>query len=101
MFVTHYVPKNISGINLKTDRNISIIGKIVDSGENVFTIEDGSGKVDVVFEGEAEKGKLVRVFCSVLEGQLKADAIQDLKGFDLKLFNRVKELYNKAGIQSV
>lgn len=95
------MPKKISEINLKTDRNISIIGKIISSEENVFTIEDDSDKIEIAFEGEVEKNKLVRVFCSVLDEQLKADVIQNLKGFDLKLFNKVKELYSKAGVQGV
>jgi len=93
MFVEHYKPRNVSEIT-KTDDKIVVVGKVVEVGENSFILDDDTGKVQVVFEGEVKKGKLLRVFCSLAEEQLKADIVQDLKGLDLNLFKEVKELYS-------
>jgi len=98
MFALHYKPKKISEINLKTDSRIAIIGKVTEQGENSFVLDDGSGKIEIISEEEVKLNKTVRVFCSLIENQLKADVVQSLNGFDLNLFNKIKELYNKAGV---
>ena len=98
MFGLYYRPRGISEINKKTDGKVAVVGKVVESRENSFVIEDGIAKVEIVFEGKVEKNKTVRVFCSITENQLKADVIQSLDGLDLNLFKRVKELYNRAGL---
>ncbi|MDI6798715.1 MAG: hypothetical protein QMD12_01820 [Candidatus Aenigmarchaeota archaeon] len=98
MFALRYIPKKISEINSKTDSRIAIVGKVIEQGENSFVLEDDSGKVEIESEEEVELNKTVRVFCSLTENQLKADIVQSLNGFDLNLFNKVKELYNKAGV---
>ena len=92
-----YKPKKISEVT-KEDTRVSVIGKVAGLGENSFVLEDDSGRSDVFSDIPAEKDKLVRVYCSVIEGQLKADVIQDLAGFDLALFKKVEGLYNKAGV---
>jgi len=94
----HYKPKNVSELNVKTDSRVAIIGKVVDIGDNTFVLEDKTGKVEIVFDGMIENNQLVRVFCSIVEEKLKADIVQDLKNFDVELFFKVKELYNKAGV---
>jgi hypothetical protein len=98
MFTYHYRPKKVSEINVKTDNRISILGKVTGLGENSFFVDDGSEKVEIISEAAIEPNTLVRVFCSVADQQLKADVVQSLNNFDLDLFNRVKELYNKAGV---
>jgi len=98
MFTYHYRPKKVSEINVKTDNRVSILGKITELGENSFFVDDGSGKVEIISETAIEPSTLVRVFCSVADQQLKADVVQSLNNFDLDLFNRVKKLYNKAGV---
>ena len=98
MFGSYYRPRGIPEINKRTDGKVAVIGKVVESGENSFVLEDGVAKVEIVFEGKVEKNKTVRAFCSIAEDQLKADVIQSLDGLDLNLFKRVKELYNKAGL---
>ena len=97
MFGLYYRPREISEINKKTDGKVAVIGKIVESKDNGFVLEDGTGKTMIVFEGSMEKNKMVRVFCSITEGELEADVIQSLDGFDLNLFKRTKELYNRVG----
>jgi len=98
MFSSHYKPKKVSEINLKTDSRISVLGKIAELGENSFFLDDGSGKIEIISEAAIEPGNLARVFCSVVDVQLKADVVQSLNNFDSDLFNRVKELYSKAGV---
>jgi len=98
MFALRYKPRKISEIDQKTDTNISLVGKVIEHGENSFILDDESGKAEIVFEGEVEKNKIVRVFCSLIENQLKADVVQNLDGMDLKLFKKVKELYIKRDL---
>ena len=98
MFTLYYKPKKVSEINLKSDSRISLIGKIIEKKDDSFVLDDGSGKIEIFSEEEVEENKLIRVFCSIIEKQIKADIIQDLNGFDLNLFNKVRELYNKAGV---
>ena len=98
MPAVHYKPRKISEINEKSDSKIAIIGNVAELGENSFILDDGSAKAEIVFEGEVKRNKTLRVFCSIVDNQLKADIVQNLEGFDLNLFKRVKELYNRAGL---
>lgn len=93
----YYKPRKISSI-IKKDSKISIVGKVIDTGENFFILEDDSGKIEIFSEEKVEKNKIVRVFCSLVEGKLKADIIQSLNGLDLNLFKRIEELYYKVGL---
>ena len=93
----NYKPKRISQVT-KEDSRVSVIGKVLEVGENSFVLQDDSSATEVFSDIHAEKDKLVRVYCSVIEGQLKADVMQDLTGLDLSLFKKVEELYNKAGV---
>jgi len=96
----NYKRKLISQVT-KEDSRVAVIGKVLEIGNNSFVLQDDTGTTEVFSDIPAEKDKLVRVYCSVIEGQLKADVIQDLTGFDLNLFKKVEELYNKAGVQTV
>jgi hypothetical protein len=93
----HYSPRKISSIS-KTDSKVALIGKIAGTSENSFILEDETGKIEIFSEERAKEGELVRVFCSSLDGKLKADIVQNLKGFDLNLFKKVEELYRKEGL---
>jgi hypothetical protein len=94
----HYKPKKISEVNLKNDKKISLLGKIVEVREDFFILDDNSGKIEIFSDTLVEANKLIRVFCSVFEQRLKADVIQNLNGFDIDLFNRIEELYRKKGV---
>ena len=91
-----YAPKKISDVK-KADTRVSVTGSVVATGENVFEIEDASGKAEVSSEFAAKVGDLVRAFCTVADGKLKADAVQSLNGLDLNLYQKVQELYRKVG----
>lgn len=93
----HYKPRKISSIT-KKDSKISIVGRVIDTKEGSFTLEDSTGKIEIASEEKVEKNEMIRVFCSFVEGNLKADVIQNLEGLDLDLFKKVEELYYKAGM---
>jgi hypothetical protein len=92
-----YVPRKIAEIK-SSDTRVSVIGRIVESGNNSITLEDESGRAEIFSEHPAEVGKLVRVFCTAIEGRLKAEIVQSLNGFDINLFQKVQDLYRKVGI---
>ncbi len=92
-----YLPKKISEVK-RTDSRVSVMGTVFSAGENVFGIEDSSGKTEIFSEFPAKVGDLVRVFCTTVDGRLKADAVQSLNGLDLNLYQKVQELYRKVGV---
>lgn len=92
-----YVPKKISEIK-DTDTKISIIGKIQELKTNSFVIEDETGKLELFTEQNVDAGNIIRVFCSLSDGRLKADVIQSLNGLDINLYHKVEDLYRKVGI---
>jgi hypothetical protein len=93
----HYKPRKISQI-AKTDSHIALVGKVTELGDNFFVLNDDTGSMEIISEETVEKDKLLRVFCSNVDGQWKADVMQDLKGLDTNLFKKVEELYSKAGV---
>ncbi len=94
----HYKPRRISEIDWKRDSRIALIGKVLDQLENSFILDDETGRIEVFFEGELEKNKVIRAFCSIVESQLKADIVQSLEGFNLELFRKIEEMYKGAGL---
>jgi len=95
-----YVPKKISELNAKIDLRVAIMGKIISSEEKKFILSDESGRIEINFEnaGCLAAGSLVRVFCTISNDALKADAVQDLSTLDADLFMKIEELYRKAGL---
>lgn len=93
----HYVPKKISDVK-KTDSRIALMGTVVSASENSLVVEDSSGRTEIFSEQQVEAGKLVRVFCTNVDGRLKADAVQSLNGLDLNLYLKMQELYRKVGV---
>jgi hypothetical protein len=80
------------------DMRVRVIGTVLDRKEERLVLDDGTGKIDVSFEKPPEVGnqKLVRVFGRVIsmEGglELQGEVIQELDGFDLDLWKKVREL---------
>lgn len=97
MQAQRYVPRKVSDVK-SSDSRVSIVGTVSASGENAFAIEDPTGRADVFSDVPVEQGGLVRAFCTSIDGRLKADAVQSLKGFDLNLFQKAEELYRKVGV---
>ena len=107
MMISYYKPKKISELNEKTDRQVVLVGKLIEAGEARIVIDDDSSKIELAIDNTADKnltdknlkiGQMVRVFCTMGEGRVKADIIQDLSNMDMELFYKVKELYSKAGV---
>jgi hypothetical protein len=94
----YYLPKKISELDMKRDRMVAIIGKVEEIKENSFVLSDDSGKIEIISDQAVESNAQIRVFCTLVGQQLKADLIQDMKNFDAGLFYKVKELYNKSGV---
>lgn len=92
-----YIPKKISELKT-TNSKVSIVGKVVQISENEFVLQDETGKVKIFSEEKVEKDNIIRAFCSMVGGNLKLDVVQSLNGFDLNLYNKAKELYNRAGL---
>ena len=59
----YYLPKKISELDLKRDRMVSILGKVLELKENGFILLDDSGKVEVISE-EKEVLPLVSAECT-------------------------------------
>lgn len=97
MFTNHYKPRKISELK-KTDEKVAIVGKVVESKDGSFVLGDGMEKAEIFFEGHVEQGKMLRVFCSLIDERLTVDVVQSLNGLDTKLFNKVQELYRKVGV---
>ena len=94
---TYYKPRKISQI-MNTDNKIAIIGKVLQSSDNSFIIDDETGKIEIFSDAKVEENKFVRAFCTIADGKLKADVVQKLENFDINLFKTVEELYNRADV---
>ncbi|MCD6274733.1 MAG: replication protein RepA [Candidatus Aenigmarchaeota archaeon] len=80
------VKRKISEINPNLDSRISLIGKIIDIGENLLVLDDGTGKINISFSEEIPKpelkiGNMVRIFGFVIPSEqieIQAEIIQDM-----------------------
>ncbi len=89
----NYVTRKISELNLKTDQKVAVVGTVENILQNSFVLNDGE-KIEIAAENVPEKGKKVRVFCSVVDQQLKADIVQQVN-FDEELFRKSEEFFKK------
>jgi len=93
----YYKPMKISELKGNMGK-VAVIGKVIGKDNGNILIDDESGKVEIASDAAVEKGKRVRAFCSIADGKLKADIMQELNNFDMNLFNKVKEMYEKVGV---
>jgi hypothetical protein len=93
-----YLPKKISELDLKRDKMVALIGNVLELKEEGFVLGDDSGKIEINSSQAVEPSSQIRVFCTLINQQLNSDLIQDMKNFDIGLFYKVKELYNKSGV---
>ncbi|MCD6247844.1 MAG: replication protein RepA [Hadesarchaea archaeon] len=96
-------PRKISEIRT-ADERVSILGVVVDKKEAELLVDDGSGRITVVFDDpslarDVEVGSTVRVFGAPLSvadaHELHADIIQKLDKLDLKLYEEVRREIKK------
>lgn len=82
----------------KDDIRVRLLGTVIDASENVVVLDDGTGKISVVFRDpvRAETGKTVRIFGRVMpaeEGfELEGEILQDMSGVDVGLYRKTVEL---------
>lgn len=94
------VERSVSGIKPE-DMRVSLLGTVVDKQDNSIVLDDGTGKVNVNFEGDVNVGasQLVRVMGRVIPiengFEIQGEVAQDMSGLDLGLHKRVKEIWDK------
>jgi len=96
-FKIRYLLKTIKEIK-NTDEKVLLVGEVQNPTENSFFLSDDTGRVEIFSEEIIESKKIMRVFCSITEGQLKLDFFQDLSGADLNTSKKVGELYKRVGV---
>lgn len=93
--------KRISDIS-KDDVRVRLVGTTIDCRENVVVLDDGTGKITVVFRDPVgiETGKMVRIFGRVMpaeEGfEMEGDILQDMSGVDVGLYRKTAEIEKGA-----
>ncbi|MFQ6129680.1 MAG: hypothetical protein ACE5OT_02585 [Candidatus Hadarchaeaceae archaeon] len=95
--------RKISEIKIGDDR-VRVVGLIVDKKEAEFVLDDGSGRLTVVFDDPAVVegvgiGSRVRVFGAPLSvagaHELRAEIVQKVDGLDLGLYEEVRREVKK------
>lgn len=95
------IEKSIVDIDSARDVRVRILGTILDSSEDTLLIDDGTAKVEVMFENEQmmaglHNGEMVRVVARVLpliDGfALRGELVQRLESFDIGMYKRAREL---------
>ncbi len=80
------------------DIRVKVVGTVLDIQENRVVLDDGTGKIDAVFEKppEVQANQVVRIFGRVIsleDGfELQAEFLQGLEGLDMELRKKVLEL---------
>lgn len=96
-------PRKISEIKTGDER-VRVVGLVVDKKEAELVLDDGSGRITVIFDDPAltegvEVGSKIRVFGSPLNvadtHELHADIIQRLDKLDLELYEQVRREVKK------
>lgn len=89
--------KKISDIK-RDDVRVRLFGMVIDRKDNLLVLDDGSGKINVVFEEpvNADVNKNVRVFGRVMPAQegfeIQGEILQDMGNVDVELYKKVSGL---------
>lgn len=86
---------------LPNDIRVRILGTVIDKGEGSIVLDDGSGRLEVITEGQApEMGKMVRVVTRILPMtggfEARAECVQEMAGFDVELYRRARDVANRV-----
>ena len=82
------------------DERVRVVGVVVDKRDTEFTLDDGTGRLTVIFDDPAilsgfEVGSKVRVFGTPLSvsgtNELHADIVQRVDKLDLNLYSEVRQ----------
>jgi uncharacterized protein YdeI (BOF family) len=89
--------KKISDIG-KDDMRVKLVGLVIDKKDNVVVIDDGTGKINVVFEepAQTDANKRVRVFGRVMPTEdgfeIQGEILQDMSNADMELYKKVSDI---------
>ena len=92
------IEKKIAEIQPESDVRVRLTGTVIDTSTNSVVLDDGSGKIEIYFEEEPKvrNGQLVRIITRILpmiDGfECRGELIQNLDGFNLELYKKVKEI---------
>ena len=90
--------KKISEIIPDGDVRVKLMGTVIDFGPNSIILDDGTGKVEIMFNEpiHARQGELVNVITRIvplIDGfECRGEAVQPLDGFDIDLYNKARKL---------
>ncbi|MFC2143364.1 hypothetical protein ACFLQN_03115 [Candidatus Aenigmatarchaeota archaeon] len=89
------INKKISNISPEEDIRIRITGTILQTNENSFIIDDGTGSREIIMDEIPDEIKIARVFVRVIpletDYELRGEIIQDMKNLDINLYNKIYE----------
>lgn len=89
--------RNIKNID-SDDIKVRVVGKVSRKGDGFFVLEDETGEIRVKTSEPISQGNLVRVFGRpVKDGEeihLESDLVQDMAGFDTKLYKKLRAIEN-------
>ena len=93
-------PKNIEEIDPRDDIRVRVIGTVLSLDEDSFSLDDGTGTVEVFLEDEKmedlEENQRVRVFGRVLPThdsfEIQGEIVQDFSDVDPELYSRIKKV---------
>jgi hypothetical protein len=89
--------KKIAEIS-KNDVRVRLTGTVIDRKENIVVLDDGTGKINVVFSDpvDIKENQFVRVFGRVMPAEdgfeLEGEILQDMGKVDVALYKKIAEL---------
>jgi len=94
------VSRRVADINPNLDTRVRIIGKIIDTQQGFFVMDDGSGRITVSYSDESPKpvelstGLLVRVIGFVIPSEpveIQGEIIHDMSGLNIKYLDILRQ----------
>lgn len=93
------VEKKISDIRPGSDVRIRILGAVINCEGNTIVVDDGSGKVEILFENSVDylkSGQFIRVVTRIIpmvDGfECRGECVQMLENFDISLYKDTKKI---------
>ena len=80
------------------DIRVRVLGTVIDKQENKLVVDDGTGKIEAIFDDpvNVELKKMVRVFGRVIpleDGfEIQGEILQDMSQLDLELHKKVESV---------
>jgi len=80
----------------RDDKRVRIVGIVVDKGDEYIVVDDGTGKIELVVEGNVNVniGDVVKVIVKCLSNENKylCEAVQPANGLDIKLYREARKM---------